>query len=57
MFEESIMITCVSESDLDINTMLTIRESGASIAVTVPAQRSVVLFVNRKTGAIESRLH
>jgi len=57
VFEGSLMITCVSESDHDINTMLKLRESGASIMLTVPAQRTVILFADRKTGAIESRLH
>ena len=56
-FEESVMVTCVSETDRDVTTSLKLRESGTLITVTVQAQRTVIFFVNRKNGAIESRLH
>jgi hypothetical protein len=57
LFEESAMITFVSETDRDVTLSVKLRESGGSVTVTVPAQRTLILFVNRKSGTIESRLH
>jgi len=56
ILEETILYTFVSETDRDTAVHVTDRESGAVFAVSVPAQRSVLMFVNRKDGKILGKL-
>ena len=55
VFKNAVLYTFVSETDHDVATTLTHRASGTKINVTVPAQRTVLLFVERKTGRVLAR--
>jgi hypothetical protein len=56
LFEESVLYTCISESDRETNIQLQHHETATSISLTVPAQRTVMMFVSRKDGKIISRM-
>jgi len=55
VFKNAVLYTFISETDRDVATTLTHRASGTTINVTVPAQRTVLLFVERATGRIIDR--
>lgn len=55
IFQEHLLVACVSETDRTVTTALMFRESQTSITVTIPAQRTLLLFVDRKTGAVVSQ--
>ena len=52
VFNNAVLYTFISETDQDVATTLTHRESGTTINVTIPAQRTLLIFVDRKTGKV-----
>jgi hypothetical protein len=52
LFSDAVLYTLVSECDRDTDMKWTHRESSTPVRVTVRAQRSALVFVNRKTGKI-----
>lgn len=52
VFNEAVLYTFVSECDRDTEVKWTHRESNSSLSITVRAQRSAIVFVNRKTGKV-----
>ncbi|MEX2088808.1 MAG: cellulase family glycosylhydrolase [Bacteroidota bacterium] len=57
VYDNAVLYTLVSERDGDTQVHLTHLETQTGIAVTVPAQRPVLLFVDRKDGSIISSLN
>ncbi len=55
VFENAILLACVSEASRDLSVAVTLHESSSSVIVTIPAQRTLLLFVDRKSGRILSR--
>ncbi|MGB2868867.1 MAG: hypothetical protein WBD36_10475 [Bacteroidota bacterium] len=55
-FEDTILFALVSEGDHDGEVELVHKESGKRISVTVPAQRTVILFLGRKDGEVVGRV-
>lgn len=55
VFADVVLYTFVSENDRDTEVRLTHTETGTRLTVTVPAQRTNMVFVNRKDGKIISR--
>jgi hypothetical protein len=51
-FNEVVLYTLVSECDRDTDVTFTHRESNTPVSITVRAQRSALMFVNRKTGKV-----
>lgn len=56
VFAEAILYTFVSESDRDTALIFTDNGSKARLNVTVPAQRTAALFIDRSDGKILSKL-
>jgi hypothetical protein len=56
VYASTVLYTFVSENDRDTKIELTDGESGAQISVDVAAQRTNMLFIDRKDGRIISRL-
>lgn len=56
MYNDAILCTIVSESSQDEKIIIHYSETNTPINVTIPAQRSVILFISRKNGSIISSL-
>lgn len=56
IFEKAVLYTCVSECDRDAKINFVHLESQTPIQLTVPAQRTTLIFVERKTGKILTQL-
>ena len=56
VFAHVVMYTFVSETDRDTEVSFKHSETKTPIQVTVPAQRTAIVFVNRKDGKIISQL-
>lgn len=56
LFEEVILATIVSESDMPKNIALIHRATGAAIAVELPPQKGTMLVLDRATGALRGRM-
>lgn len=56
VFDAAVLYTFVSECDRDTELKLIHNETGTPIIVTVPAQRSAMLFISRKDGRIMARM-
>jgi hypothetical protein len=52
VFSDSVLYTLVSECDRDTEFKWTHRESNTVLSITVRAQRTALVFVNRKTGKV-----
>ena len=52
VFNEAVLYTLVSECDRDSEVKWNHRESNTPLSITVRAQRSALVFVNRKTGKV-----
>ena len=50
VFNDAVLYTLVSECDRDVEAKWTHSESRTPLSITVRAQRSALVFVNRKTG-------
>ncbi|MBI3112724.1 MAG: cellulase family glycosylhydrolase [Ignavibacteriales bacterium] len=57
VYDETILYAMVSERDGDARVQLTDGETQTGITVTVPAQRPVLFFVDRRDGTIVSSLN
>lgn len=55
VFDEAVLYALVSECDRDTEMEWTHRESNTPLKITVRAQRSALVFVNRKTGKVLAR--
>ncbi len=51
-FENAILFTCVSGCDKDTELHITLSSPESQLAVTVPAQRSAMIFIDSKTGRV-----
>jgi hypothetical protein len=56
-FKEVVLYTLVSECDRDTDVAFVHRESNTPLKFTVRAQRSALVFVNRKTGKVLAQLN
>ena len=56
LFADSIMYTFVSECDRDMNVVVSDTQTKAELNVDVPAQRTAVLFLDRRTGKVLAKL-
>jgi hypothetical protein len=56
IYTDAILYAFVSETDRDTEIKFTDALTGAVIAVTIPAQRSVMMFIRRPDGKILARL-
>jgi phosphopantetheinyl transferase (holo-ACP synthase) len=52
VYDEAVLYTLVSECDRDTDIKLTHRETNTPVNITVRAQRSALVFVDRKTGKV-----
>jgi hypothetical protein len=56
LFREVVLYTFISEIDRDTSLLVTHNLSRTSFAVTVPAQRTAMILLERKTGRITGRM-
>ncbi|HZY09515.1 MAG TPA: hypothetical protein VFF29_00020, partial [Bacteroidota bacterium] len=56
IFDETALYTFVSECDRDVQVKLIHLESNTMIEVNVPAQRTAIIFLDRRDGKIISRM-
>ncbi len=56
IYNDAVLCTVVSESGHDEKIIIHYSETNTPIAVAIPAQRSVILFISRKDGSIISSL-
>jgi hypothetical protein len=56
VFDETTLYAFVSECDLDAEVNLLDKETSASIRIVVPAQRSRLVFLDRKDGRVIARM-
>jgi hypothetical protein len=55
-FDDAVLYTLVSESDRERDVTLTHRETQTPLRIRLPAQRSALLFVERRSGRVISQL-
>ncbi|MBI1807142.1 MAG: cellulase family glycosylhydrolase [Ignavibacteria bacterium] len=56
VFDEAVLCTLVSECDRDTELTLTHHESGATVEVTVPAERTSLIVLRRMDGKVLAKL-
>jgi len=56
LFRDAILYTCVSESSKEEAFNIHDHATGSHFAITVPAQKTVLLFLNTKDGTVISKL-
>lgn len=57
VFHDTILVTILSESDRETSTKILHRETGVSVPLTLPPQQATMLFLDRKSGRLLSKMH